>query len=124
MVRRSCSSMNAGARCTESRDSFSASLCTAARVLSGTASTLLRSVRHVLLPLLQCLLLLPQAGYCHESLQPHLINGCWAKAESRIKDGTNPKAVVILNVAVEGLLVSQEGRGRRYAGTTHTTTIT
>lgn len=114
--------MNAGARSSEPRVSFSASLCKAARVLPGTASILLRPVRHVLLPLLQCLLLLPQAGYYYESLQPHLTSGCWAKAGTRIKDGTNPKAVVILNVAVEGSLGSPKGRGRRYAGTANTIT--
>lgn len=121
-VRRSCSPMNAGARSTVSRVSFSASLCKAARVLPGTASSLLRPVRHVLLPLLQRLLLLSQTGYCHESLQPHLANGCWATAGTRIKDGTNPKAVVILHVVIDGLLGSPKGRGRRYAGTTHTIT--
>lgn len=121
-VRRSCSSMNVGARSTESRVSFSASLCKAARVLPGTASSLLRPVRHVLLPLLQCLLLLPQTGYCHESLQPHLANECWANAGTRIKDGTNPKAVVILHMVIDGLLGSPKGRARRYAGTTHTIT--
>lgn len=121
-VRRSCPPMNAGARSTESRVSFSASLCKAARVLPGTASSLLRPVRHLLLPLLQRLLLLSQTGYCHESLQPHLANGCWAKAGTRIKDGTNPKAVVILHVVIDGLLGSPKGRGRRYAGTTHTIT--
>lgn len=62
----------AGARSGRTQATLPTSLRKATRILSGTPGTLLRPVRHVLLPFLQRLLLLPQAGYHHEPLQPHL----------------------------------------------------
>ena len=99
-----CSPNPAGARSGRTQATLPTSLRKAAWILSGTPGTLLWPVRHVLLPFLQRLLLLPQAGYHHEPLQPHLAGWCLGRGwGAPIKGWNQPQGCgVISNVTAVG----------------------